>query len=211
MPLAVAAQEEGYVPRFRPGHSLSFFGLVQRNDWKIDSVGFVSDARVVDYSFVASLRYAFHVNLVGQFGLLLGSSLGAEFGNARIAGFASGSAVRFPSLNFGLVQALKNRNRVSLNVETSANWYPAMKSIDANGQNIVIGPIPDRISVFSQYDVFTDRDQAISIVFGAQRVCSLCFCRLSESDTAVNRISFSNFSVYLGAGLSWNFEEDLNL
>lgn len=196
--------ENAYVPVFRAGHNLSFFYSAEYSTWTIDQ-----DATSVESEKIKPLsqtgvnsgvfvRYAYHINIVSNFGFFVGTTAGALVDMGTYGRLKQGYGFAFPTILAGLTLNLGQSFRFFSGAEYGATWYPEMTITTDRGIAKVIGPVPEMYSVFGGVDYFFSKNKAFLFQMGwrNQTVSNL------NNASSLNTLSIQNNSYFAQAGLT---------
>lgn len=232
---SVATSTGTFSTTFRPGHNLTFLVTIQQSRWNLKPDADQSTRSVEDGRLLPglALRYAFHLNLMSKFGLVMGTgaqfvydtAVHREFRYVRqeastdvvYTDFHAGSSVVFPSILFGIVQNFLAETRVLLLAEYAAAWYPNMAvtvqsgargGVLGAGRRTVLAAIPDHVAVFAQLDVFRGRSWAFTGASG-WRLVKLDLLGRPTNNSALNTLQPRNSSFFLQTGVTWTLGDEL--
>lgn len=193
---------------FRPGHSVTLLAAVNQNKWNIESAGNLEGQSGDSVAAGYALRYAFHFNLVGNWGLLIGTAAQANFEYKNYGGFVPGPSIIFPSITGGIVRSLSFENRIALCAEYSAIWYPWLKTVGESSRPVEIGVIPDTGAFFVQYDYFYSRTRSLTFISGWRHIENTCLGSC-EGDTLLGKMRIQNSGVFFQVGVTWQPGDEL--
>lgn len=200
---------------FRPGHNLTFTGMIQQSTWEVEETSRVESAAASKSVPGAHLRYAFHVNLFSNTGVAFGTSVTSFLHEGQIGQVLTpGWSVTFPSILLGAVQNLSRNQRFSLAMEYAAVYFHRLRvnrkgSSDgiepAPSEQVVLSLTPDSISPSLHYEFFFHDLFALSVLLGHRTVFTSCFGSCTSSAFA-NEVRFTQVGWYLGVGVNWRAE-----
>ncbi|WP_186647291.1 hypothetical protein [Fluviispira vulneris] len=200
-----------YTPTFRSGHTLSLLSSWERSTWHLNqtqssSFGNISPISETRMGIALYFRYAYHINIVSNFGFFLGSTTGVIFPTTDYGNLKPGVGIAFPTALVGLSLNLKKQYRLFTGAEYGANWYPDMIVITDNGASRALAPVPDMLSFFGGLDYFYKKSLAFSFQSG-YRITILRCTNNCSSTSFLNTLSISNQSVFVQLGLTWQVSE----
>jgi hypothetical protein len=210
---------------FRPGHNLTFLGVLEQTRWHVRDTENISGLDGQVWTPGALLRYSFHINIYGDTGFAVGTGLSAYFHNRNIAGgsgepapeFRPGLGIQFPSLALGIVHNFGSDYRASLFAEYAALYFGQFKvttrgkEIEGAGadqpqrtqpERLGITIIPDSWVFSLQAEAFVLPTLAVAALVGYRTVQSSCLGGCSAS-AFVNSVRFLTEGYQIGLGVSW--------
>lgn len=202
--------QEDYRSSFRPGHNLTLLVGFQQTRWQVVEVGRVKDKRGSAILPGYSLTYAYHLNLIKKFGLVLGTGTSFQFDRHNYEGFYPGSEIKFPSVVVGFVQNFLSDTRASACAEYSALWYPWMSARNGQEPKVAIAAVPDTVSFYGQLDNFSSQNVALSVSMGWRVVWNACFLGDCQTGSdSFSHLNFRNSGVFFQYGVNWQVGDEL--
>jgi hypothetical protein len=163
---------ETFQTNFRPGHTISVIGSLQRSTWNVSDATLVQNVSKVSYLPSILVRYGYHINIRKKFGFIVGTSTGGYFETTNISGFKPKSSVLFPSLGAGFVHWPETKLRFTVFGEYSALWYPGMavetssKTTGDEAKSIDISSIADAALISVTADWYIWNRSGVGVIFG---------------------------------------------
>lgn len=210
---------------FRPGHNLTFLGVLEQTRWHVRDTENISGLDGQDWTPGALLRYSFHINIYGDTGFAIGTGLSGYFHDKNIASrsgrsepeFRPGLGLQFPSLALGLVHNFGTEFRASVFAEYAALYFGQFRLTTKGkaGQNadgseprrtqperLGIAIIPDSFVFSLQAEAFVLPTLAVAVLVGYRTMQSNCLGGCSAS-AFVNSLRFLTEGYQFGLGVSW--------
>ena len=223
--LAQDSQGPSLHAAFRPGHNLTFLGVLEQTRWHVRDTENISGLDGQVWTPGALLRYSFHINIYGDTGFAVGTGISAYFHDRNIASgsgvpaseFRPGLGIQFPSLALGLVHNFGSDYRASLFAEYAAIYFGQVKvttrgrdiqSTDGNQpqrsqpERLGIAIIPDSWVFSFQAEAFVLPTLAVAVLAGYRTIQSSCLGGCSAS-AFVNSVRFLTEGYQIGLGVSW--------
>jgi hypothetical protein len=200
---------------FRPGHNLTFVGLLQQTTWRINDTENISGVKEDQLTPAATVRYSFHVNLTGHLGFALGTGVSAYFHSGDLGdSVMPGNSYSFPSLAVGLVQNLSQSARITGFFEYAAVYFHRFRAYekprsgntenpDATGR-VATSFVPDSLAGVVVFDQFLTESLALSLTGGYRVVSTYCLGGGCGSSAFVNSIQFRQEGLFIGLGMNWS-------
>ena len=203
-----------YVPAFRSGHNLSLFASEGYNTWYVSQKGnnLSPENQIPSVSTKAfvhglTVRYAYHINLVGSYGFFVGSSAGFRLSEGPYGEgdfFFPGYSIFFPTALGGLVWNLQNPQiRFLIGGEYGAALFPQMSVTTKEGERHKLSPVPNVVSVWGGFDKFWDEHHALSIQAGYRHTFLPCLDDCSNTSIYLNNIKIQGDEAILNVGVTW--------
>ncbi|APJ04420.1 hypothetical protein AXG55_11080 [Silvanigrella aquatica] len=199
--------EQTYIPIFRSGHNLSILYSFEYSTWSLNQTSSASSQDTISplvnsgINSLFLLRYAYHINIVSNFGFFVGTTAGFIIDMGNYGNLRQGYGFSFPTMLGGLSLNLGQNFRLLSGAEYGANWYPAMSiTTDARVPN-TIAPVPDMFAVFGGMDYFFQKDKAFSFQLG-WRHQNITPLNNNASGTYLNTLKIYSDSYFAQLGLT---------
>ncbi|KAB8029794.1 hypothetical protein [Fluviispira multicolorata] len=209
-------ENTSYTPVFRSGHTLSLLTSWDHSTWNVSqnsasSFGTISSLSETRLGVGLYLRYAYHINIVSNFGFFLGTTAGlllpvSNYGSLKpVYGYA------FPTVMGGLSLNFSQNYRLLTGAEYGAAWFPDMTILTdttstAASTSRALAPVPDVFSYFVGLDYFYKKNLALSFQTGYRLTKITCLNNCS-STSFLNTLSINNKSIFAQLGLTFQVSE----
>ncbi|MBX9703813.1 MAG: hypothetical protein K2X39_06635 [Silvanigrellaceae bacterium] len=213
-PLKANTEEKNiYKALFRPGHHLTFLAGVERSRWRLkaDSNSNAQSSTTENISPVVLFRYAYHMHLLGRFGIFLGTTAGYIHQQTQRDAFDPNYAVILPSAMFGIVQNFTADERYLIGVEFAAIRYPEMRVTQKeSSQRISMASTLDSLDVYGALEHFFTKDLAVSFQIGWRYVQNTCIGDCSKS-MYLNNFDMTDSAFFALLGVNWQVGDLLGI
>lgn len=201
------ANDDTYIPIFRSGHNLTILYSFEYSRWTVkqesvpidqEKISPLSKTGMNSYLFI---RYAYHINIVYNFGFFVGTTAGVITDMGTYGKLKQSYGLAFPTIMSGLSLNLGQNFRILGGIEYGATWYPEMEMTTDSGVVKTIAPVPDMFSVFGGIDYFFSKNKAFTFQLGwrSQNVITLSN---NSSAMYLNTLSIKNNSYFAQIGLT---------
>jgi hypothetical protein len=201
------ANENTYIPIFRSGHSITFLYSAEYSTWAVNQNTAatrqekISSFSHTDMNSAFFIRYAYHINIISNFGFFIGTAAGAIIDMGSYGNLNQSYGFAFPTIMGGLSLNLAQNYRILSGAEYGATWYPEMSITSTSGVSKTIAPVPDMFSIFGGIDYFFSKNKAINFQLGwrHQEITPL---NNNSSGTYLNSLTIKNDSYFAQVGLT---------
>ncbi len=201
------ANEDTYIPIFRSGHNVTFLYSAEYSTWTLNqnsaatSQEKISALSQTTMNSAFFIRYAYHINIVSNFGFFVGTTAGAMIDMGNSGRLKQSYGFAFPTIMGGLSLNLGQNYRLLSGAEYGATWYPEMTITTDSGISKTIAPVPDMFTVFGGLDYFFSKNKAFTFQLGwrSQEITSL---NNNSSGTYLNSLTIQNNSYFTQIGLT---------
>jgi len=194
-----------YRIKFKPGHNLSLLLTARQSDWYADSQN--DSVKLNGMSTELQFRYAFHINMLGRFGILFGTTTGVGYDVVQKNSFKPGVGIYLPTMMFGLVNLISQDTRLILGVEYGAIWYNKIQ-LYLNNQNLILIETPHTFNLYFGSESFLSKSFALGIQVGYRYTSNINLDIFSE--TPHNFYYYiKNYGYYLSFTFNWEILESL--
>lgn len=193
---------ERHIRGFRREHNFSLSTGVSSGRWQVDRFGSIEDKSFENTGIFTKFQYTFHLQWIGGFGYLLGSSAGYHYETAdRRSDFRPTDAVQYPGVVAGLVYNFNPVFRVMTTFDVYLERHTGIEENDGVGENQKIHVTLQAYDAGLFMDVFYDLAWGIRL---EAHVREVYYKRPYQSEGFPVDAIFSKKDQWLGLGLVYH-------